>query len=57
VIVAEVVERPVGVVQVPLAVVQYRNSIEATAVAEGGVKLKRCFTTPLGLDPSSVAPA
>jgi hypothetical protein len=40
--VAEVVVRPVGVVQLPLAVVQYRNLIDPSEVVEGIVKSNLC---------------
>jgi len=58
-IVAAVVLKPLGVVQVPLAVVQYRNWMEPMLglPAAGIVKLKRWFTTPLGLEPPSLTPA
>lgn len=55
--VAEVVVRPVGVVQLPAAVVQYKNWIEPTLPVVGTVKVKRWLTVPPGLDPPSVAPA
>jgi hypothetical protein len=56
-IVAEVVVRPAGVVQVPAAKVQYLNSIEPTLAAVGTVKAKKWFTTPLRFEPPSEAPA
>ncbi len=56
--VAEVVTKPDGMVQVPLAVVQYWNLIEPMAVpVVGTVNWKKCFTIPPALEPPSVAPA
>jgi hypothetical protein len=57
--VALVVTSPVGIVQVPAAVVQYWNLIDPILLLLGAgiVKLNRCRTTPLGFDPPSVAPA
>jgi hypothetical protein len=56
--VAEVVVKPVGVTQAAtLAVVQYKNWIEPTLPPVGTVKAKEWLTTPLGLEPPSLAPA
>ena len=54
--VADVVTKPVGVVQVPLAVVQYSNSIDPTVLLPGNVNWKKWLTTPPGCEPPSVAP-
>jgi hypothetical protein len=60
--VAEVVLKPAGVVQEgllgPSGVVQYRNFMEPTLPPPtfGNVKVNWCFTTPLGLEPPSLAP-
>jgi hypothetical protein len=55
--VAEVVLKPAGVLQVPAAKVQYWNLIEPTFPVVGRVNWKKCLTTPLGLEPPSLAPA
>src|ERR1019366_354336 len=55
--VADVVTRPTGIVQVPPAVVQYSNLIEPTLPVVGRVKSNWCLTTPVALEPASVAPA
>ena len=54
--VAEVVTKPVGIVQLPLAVVQYSNLIEPTVLPPGNVNAKKWFTTPPGFEPPSLAP-
>jgi len=58
---ADVVRSPVGVVHVPpmstSAVVQYWNFIDWIEVVDGSVKVNKCFTTPLGIEPPSVAPS
>jgi hypothetical protein len=55
--VAEVVLRPVGVTQVPLAVVQYRNWIEPMLAVVAVVNPNRWLTIPPGFDPPSELPA
>jgi hypothetical protein len=56
-IVAEVVTRPVGIVQVPPALRQYVNWIDPTVAVVGTVKLNKWLTVPPALEPPSVAPA
>ena len=46
---------PVGVVQVPLAIVQYSNLTDPTLLLLGTEKVKRWSTKPLGNDPPSMS--
>src|SRR5262245_14356555 len=58
--VAEVVSRPAGVVHGSVilpGIVQYKNKIDPSVPVVGKVKVNRWFTTPLGFEPPSVAPA
>src|SRR5215218_7186506 len=55
--VAEVVLKPAGVVQLPPAVLQYKNLIEPTVPVVGMLKARLCLTTPAGFEPPSLAPA
>jgi hypothetical protein len=52
-----VVDKPVGAVQVPLAIVQYSNLADPTVVLLGKEKVKRWFTVPPGNEPPSLTPS